>query len=366
MRLVALTVDYEIFGNGTGDVRRHIIEPTERMARICERHDVPLTVFVEVEEYIAFDRYRNNLERCLGYDPARLIREQVIQLTRRGHDFQLHTHPKWFGARFESGRWLLHKDEPTVDDLFETQKETDSYIGARKAVLEEIIHSVAPSQKVQAYRAGALRAQPGARLLTALAANHISIDSSVVCGLRNEDGLRPFDYRRAPSDRRLWRVRNDVCREDADGFVWEIPIHSVMRRQLHKINRQSLKAKFSRNIPKARQRETVEQLRIPKNPLGIAQFLFQPAAIKLDFHNISATPLVKWIKAAPPPAPADPLDVLVLIGHSKEHQDDHSFERLLRLLSEDATLKVAGLTEIADKLSALLARYRAPSFAETV
>ena len=366
MRLVALTVDYEIFGNGTGDVRRHVIEPTEQMARMCEKHGVPLTVFVEIEEYMAFERYRRELERCLCYDPARLIRKQVGDLIKRGHDFQLHTHPKWFGARFDSGRWLLHKDEPTVDDLFETQEETDNYIKVRKAVLEEMIPSIAPGHKVEAYRAGALRAQPGEKLLRALATNRISIDSSVVWGLRNQNGMRPIDYTTAPLNRRLWRVQNDVCREDAKGFVWEIPIHSVMRRQLHKINRQSLRAKFSRNIPKARQRETVEQLGIPKNPFKMARFLLQPAAIKLDFHNMSPVSLVKWIRAASPPASEDALDVLVLMGHTKEHQDDHSFARLLQLLCKDTTLRVTGLTEIANKLSASHPGKRTLSLVETV
>jgi len=55
-RAICLTVDHEIFGNGTGDVRRHVIEPAERMARSCEMFGMPLTVFFEVEEYLAFGR----------------------------------------------------------------------------------------------------------------------------------------------------------------------------------------------------------------------------------------------------------------------------------------------------------------------
>ena len=39
MRYLVLTNDYEIFGNGSGDVRQHVTEPTERMCRIAERFD---------------------------------------------------------------------------------------------------------------------------------------------------------------------------------------------------------------------------------------------------------------------------------------------------------------------------------------
>ncbi len=120
-RQIVLTVDYEIFGNGSGDVRQHIVEPAERMARICERLWIaPLTIFFEAEEYLAFERHAAELETSLGYDPAALIREQVASLVRRGHQFQLHLHPQWYGARFQDDRWLLRPEMETVDQLFES------------------------------------------------------------------------------------------------------------------------------------------------------------------------------------------------------------------------------------------------------
>ena len=99
-RQLLLTVDHEIFGNGSGDVRRHITGPTERMARICEKFGMPLVVFFEVEEYLAFERERKKLVAAWGYEPAAEIRAQAIDLIRRGHDLQLHLHPEWVGADF--------------------------------------------------------------------------------------------------------------------------------------------------------------------------------------------------------------------------------------------------------------------------
>ena len=58
-RSICLTEDHEIFGNGSGDVRRHIIEPAERMARVCEKFGVPLTVFFEVRSIWAFNASGN-------------------------------------------------------------------------------------------------------------------------------------------------------------------------------------------------------------------------------------------------------------------------------------------------------------------
>ena len=49
-RRVIFSIDYEVFGNGTGDVRQHVVDPTERMTRIAERYDLPLVIFFELED----------------------------------------------------------------------------------------------------------------------------------------------------------------------------------------------------------------------------------------------------------------------------------------------------------------------------
>src|SRR6478752_4714891 len=135
-RWLSLTVDYEIFGNGTGDVRRHVTEPTERMCRIAEKYGVPITVFFELEEYLHFVRHRRELTAELGYDPAKEMRRQAADLVNRGHDIQLHLHPQWYGAEREAGEWRLHHHRLTVDALFDNQMETTAYLRERKEALE--------------------------------------------------------------------------------------------------------------------------------------------------------------------------------------------------------------------------------------
>jgi hypothetical protein len=170
-RYVVITVDYEIFGNGTGDVRQHVTEPAERMARVCEEYQAPLTVFFEAEEYAAFRRYSKNLRKNLGYDPARLMRDQAVDLCRRGHDLQLHLHPQWHGALYQDRQWVLHHERLTVDALFGSQSETDAYVASRKAIIDELARDSEGENLAAVYRAGGFAAQPGAKLLPALAAN---------------------------------------------------------------------------------------------------------------------------------------------------------------------------------------------------
>lgn len=348
-RVICLTVDYEVFGNGSGDVRRYVIDPAERMARACERFGVPLTIFFEVEEYLAFEREREALKRGLGYDPAEELRAQAVDLVRRGHDLQLHLHPEWVGARLEGGRWILRPDRPTVDCLFETQEEVSAYLGERKAVIDGFYGAAGSPRRVGAYRCGAFCAQPGRKLLSAMAEHGLVIDSSAVRGLVRNDENVHLDFAGIPAGRRHWRVSTDVAVEDTTGQVTEIPIYSEMGRRVQQLTPRRLMAKFSRHIPKEKQREMVNQLGMGRTPASVLRFLGQRFPIKLDFHNMSSGQMLRWIRNAPP-APEGDLDVIVLIGHSKEHRDDREFERFLGKMAADPTLEMVSMNDLIEQL----------------
>lgn len=357
-RSILLTVDYEVFGNGSGDVREHITGPTERMARICESSGVPLVVYVEVEEFLAFARERDQLRKLLGYDPAAEIRAQLVDLARRGHDLQLHLHPEWYGATLAGGEWRLRREKRTVDSLFETAEEATTYLRDRKAVIDDILQEAGRRQRVTAYRAGAFCAQPGQKLLRGLATNGFVIDSSLVKGMQRADHIGALDFSTAPADKRHWRVRDDVAREDGAGPIMEVPIYSRMGRRIQQLTPKRLAAKFSSNVPKDKQREMVDQLRIGRNPAAIARFLFQRFPIKLDFHNMNSSQMLRWIRQAPPPLPGE-CDALVLIGHTKEHRDDVDFARFVAAAAADPALEVISLDELSGRLAPRLREGRA-------
>ena len=46
-----LTLDYELFGNGSGDVFKHIIDPTYKLLALADKYNVKFTFFFEVIEY---------------------------------------------------------------------------------------------------------------------------------------------------------------------------------------------------------------------------------------------------------------------------------------------------------------------------
>src|SRR5690606_16462543 len=348
-RALVLSVDYEVFGNGTGDSRKHITEPAERMARVCEQFGMPLTIFFEVEEYLAFDRERDHLLVHLGYDPAREIRDQIRELAKRGHDIQLHIHPEWVDCQFANGQWQLRPERSSVDSLFDSVEETTTYIRQRKQVIDDLLASAGSNQRVSAYRAGAFCAQPGRRLLPALEASGIVIESSVEKGMHRRDAVAQLDVSAAPEGRPYWRVREDVPIDNPAGQVIELPIFSRMRRRVHQLTPKRLLAKFSGHVPREKQRELVNRLGIGRTPASIFRFLRQRLPIKLDFHNMTPGELLRWIRSAPTPPPGH-LDILVLSGHTKEHRDDGDFMRFLAKVSKDPNLEVISMTEAARRI----------------
>jgi hypothetical protein len=149
-------------------------------------------------------------------------------------------------------------------------------------------------------------------------------------------------------------VSRDVAEADPVGPLWEVPIYSRMRRRFQQATWRRLRAKFSRNIPRTQQQDMVRQLGVGRNPVSVFKFLAQPVPIKLDFHNQSPRTLLSWIKSAPAPKNGGP-DVIVLIGHTKEHTDDRAFEAFLAITKAESHLKVAGFSEIARILAPRLA-----------
>ena len=104
---IVISGDYEIFGNGTGDVMNCMIKPTYGLLKICEKHGAKYTIFMEMGEYWAFKKYAKELEKDLGYVPHEAIERQLKDAIKRGHDVQLHLHPQWLGAEYQNGEWNL-------------------------------------------------------------------------------------------------------------------------------------------------------------------------------------------------------------------------------------------------------------------
>ena len=127
-----LTLDYELFGDGTGDVYREQIIPTNHLMDICELYGAKLTVYFEYGQYLAFEKFSNVNYKLKDENAA--ILSQLKELILRGHDVQFHLHPTWLAASYDIDKgFTLDKD--MYDITFLSEKEIISVLTAGKKIL---------------------------------------------------------------------------------------------------------------------------------------------------------------------------------------------------------------------------------------
>ncbi|HEA65396.1 MAG TPA: hypothetical protein ENI07_01025 [Desulfobacterales bacterium] len=219
---IILTVDYEIFGNGTGSLRKCLISPTYKILNIAEQYDAPVTFFVEVLEFDAMKR------EGMKSQPGMLtqitaVEQQIHSAIWRGHDVQLHLHPQWIGAKHvKNGAWELDMARWRIGDL--SSSEAYKILDFGKNFLENMINPINPKYKCQVFRAGAWCIQPSSNILKVLKELEFKIDSTVVPGLKNILDGEWFDFYNAPN-LPYWLIDEDVCKNGKQG-LYEIPILS--------------------------------------------------------------------------------------------------------------------------------------------
>jgi len=176
--LILIEDDFEIMGNGLGNVAEYQYLPALSLMNIAEKHNVKLTFMVDVAQQLTFNKYQNNpnirIQKCLWDKTVLLMKE-------RGFDVQLHLHPQWLNASYKDGffylsdNWNIGTYESSIQKNLLT--ESINY-------LQSLLKSVCPEYKVIAFKAGSLGLQPSESLLKEF--NRLGI--KIVIGVR--EGLK--------------------------------------------------------------------------------------------------------------------------------------------------------------------------------
>ena len=209
------TLDYEIYGNGTGALQDLVYEPGERLRNIFRNWNARFVNFVEMAEF-------ERIEAC-GTDSAiDLVKRQIKDLHRDGFEIALHLHPQWSNARYDAGKWALDYSEYNLCTLPRTRiAQIVMYsLDYLRYVVDE--SDFAPLS----FRAGNWLFQPTETAASVLAENGIRIDSSVFKGgMQHAHGL---DYRRSLKNGYYWSFGSDVNESDPAGAWIEVPIYTEM------------------------------------------------------------------------------------------------------------------------------------------
>jgi hypothetical protein len=212
---VVFTLDYEIYGNGTGTLRELVYEPAEQLRDVFRKHGARFVNFVEVAEFEKIGQF--GTDKAIG-----LVERQIRELREEGFEVGLHLHPQWSRARYDGGRWLLDYSEYNLCTLARERIEAiaDESIAYLRRVLNDS-HFTPLS-----FRAGNWLFQPTRTAAEVLFAHGMRIDSSVFKG--GVQHARNLDYRRALANGYYWPFASDANEVQPAGNWLEIPIYSEM------------------------------------------------------------------------------------------------------------------------------------------
>jgi hypothetical protein len=234
---LALTHDWELRGNGSGDIEQIQFEPLRKLLDIYGNANVRTTILPDLMQQLTFTK----LER--EHPALQLLAdrwdEHVQKAFKLGHDVQLHLHPQWLNATYVEGRWQLRSDWSLLNYDPATAREM---ILAGKNYLEKLIQPLDSNYRCIAFRAGALAIGPSPHLLSLLVELGIELDVSIAGGLYIDTKNLTVDFRNCEEDVEPFYPRLDDARKVSakSEKIICVPIH-----HFHGSRRQALAEQYS-------------------------------------------------------------------------------------------------------------------------
>jgi hypothetical protein len=303
------TLDYEIYGNGTGSLNELVYEPTERLRLVFEKRGVRFVSFVEVAEF--------EMIETAGTDAAiGRVKQQVKDMHRSGHEIALHLHPQWYNAHFEQGCWRLDYSEYNLCIL--SQARIAEIVNRSVTYLGRVIDK--PQFSPLSFRAGNWLFQPTRIVARELFRRGMRIDSSVFKG-----GLQRahhLDYRPAMRNGYYWPFSSDVNQPDSSGRWLEVPIYTEM-------------VPFWK-MPTSKRLGFIKNLGIAGQSTGrklnrVLDFSRFRHPLKFDFCRMTFEELTSMLDGLIREDRKTPTTYkpIVAIGHTKDLTDTQTIERFL-------------------------------------
>jgi len=332
MRYLILSVDYEIFGNGTGALHDLVYEPARQLKDVFDRYEARFVNYVEVAEFEKIEAY--------GTDMAiDAVKRQIKEMHLDGYEIALHLHPQWSNAHYDNGRWTLDLTEYNLCRL--PKARINEIIDASLRYMRHLVDE--PGYTPISFRAGNWLFQPTEIAAAVLAEKGIRIDSSVFKGgLQHNHHL---DYRPAKRNGYFWPFSSDVNVPDSKGPWIEVPIHTEMVPfwKMPTSKRMGFTNQFG--VANQSKRKKLGRLR------DFVRFLYP---LKLDFCRMTLDELTSSMNRVIQQDQKDPETYrpIVAIGHTKDPTDLHEVDAFLSYLKTNR-IPVRTFADVYSKLAEL-------------
>lgn len=216
---IFITLDYELFlGRETGSVNNCLVLPTTDLMSILSETGTRVSFMVDGAYLCRLAALKESYKEVeIDYQS---VRDNLIEINRRGHSIQYHFHPQWLYSQYETGKgWLLDYNHYKLSDV---PKETLK-VKFKKGI--ELINDITGSRPC-AYRAGGFTLCSFDVYGELFKENGIKLDSSVIVGDSINSKFQVYDYKEAPN-KSVYFFRDNVCseaEESATDKIIEMPL----------------------------------------------------------------------------------------------------------------------------------------------
>jgi len=353
---LALTHDWELRGDGSGDIEEIQFAPMRRLIAIYNKYGARTTFLPDVMQQITFRNFQKRNDELKRH--ADLWDEHTLDAHTAGHDLQLHLHSQWSDARYENGNWqlngawsLLKYDRDSVHRM----------IAESKRYLEKLLQPIDPQYRCLAFRASALALAPSAHLLPSLAELGIEIDVSMAGGFYLDNQTLQLDYRNCEETFLAYYPRMDDARAVSDKRepIVCVPLNHFYgsRREVTKQNLALARARINRqNTASTRQTPRAQLDTQTSGVTRVYEKLIAPAIKRKyfvsDLSRLNYPLMREMLASSRARARASGLSKVpvVLTNHPKDIRDWDAIERFVGEAANAADIRFVTLSDIAAEL----------------
>jgi len=312
---IIISLDYEVFGDGSGSVLNDVIRPTDRILAIAGKYGVPVTIMFEICEFMKYEEFDGDLQNDLGYSPAGLMKEQVQRAFKAGHDVQLHIHPQWADAVYKGKKWVMKDPWKEVGDL--TAEEAVNLIEKSKEKLVSVLREIDAGYECTSARF------TGYNWVQASTVSHEALKKAGIKAHSLADHC-PFD-----GNRPYWPL--DGAKE-----LYEIPIFSQMipKYRMFTVMRiwTALYLQMRARVPILSRKLASEVFTSRRGLVGILGGVY---CQKWDFCKQTAGEMLMFLEKGMERFKGEKADVpMVMIGHANIFFNDRGLEKFLKRTAE--------------------------------
>lgn len=343
-----ITIDYEIFGDGSGSIKKTILDPMEEILRIFDKHNVKCNIMFEFEEYKKISelqdhkKYRKDLKEW---------ERQIERMHESGHDIQLHFHPQFMEAEFINNEWKVNETAYSIRHYIEEMGDNKGKSLIKKelqkgiSIIRELVKD--KNHEVIAYRAGGWNLDPEDIYINILKEIGIKIDTSSVKGAVMKSGKHGYDYRKLPSNVGYWWTKGDSIREigkTGENLI-EMPIYAL---NFNPLSPKRVKIMKTMNDKV----KDVDYGHGGGGSYGLKEIYYSvTSSIKWDFCKLSSDQMEFFYRKALSLDREYETVPLVMIGHTKDFNNSTELDKFLKNFNAKFENEFHTFRDVSEKIA---------------